>query len=248
MFSSFKTNTEFLANPFALPSGLEWGNYARALEKSNLLGNLGNSVYVVCASLAVLAVCVIPSSYCLARFRFRGSKLILSVYMAAVFIQATYIMIPLFLQMNQLNWLNKLTPLALLYAVMQFPFSIFLLSGFMRGIPRDFEEAAMIDGCGYFRILLKVIVPMARPGIVTVCMLSAMAAWNEYPLALVLITDPHNQTLPVGLANLYEVQRYATDWGALFAALVMVLIPTILIYAVGQRYLIQGIGAGGLKG
>lgn len=106
----------------------------------------------------------------------------------------------------------------------------------------------MIDGCGYFRILLKVIVPMARPGIVTVCMLSAMAAWNEYPLALVLITDPHKQTLPVGLANLYEVQRYATDWGALFAALVMVLIPTILIYAVGQRYLIQGIGAGGLKG
>lgn len=248
VYSSFKTNIEFLANPFSLPANLEWSNYVRALGKSNLLSNLGNSVYVVIISLVVLAVCVIPSAYCLSRFRFWGSKAILGLYMAAVFIQATYIMIPLFLQMNQLGWLNKLTPLAVVYAVMQFPFSIFLLSGFMRSIPRDFEEAAMIDGCGYFRILRSVIVPMARPGIVTVCMLSAMAAWNEYPVALVLITDPAKQTLPVGLANLYEVQRYATDWGALFAALVMVLIPTILLYIAGQRYLIQGISAGGIKG
>lgn len=248
VYSSFKTNTEFLANPFALPAQLAWANYARALEKSNLLANLGNSVYVVAIALMVLAVCVIPSAYCLARFRFFGSRFISGLYMAAVFIQATYIMIPLFLQMNRLGWLNRLTPLAVVYAVMQFPFSIFLLSGFMRSIPRDFEEAAMIDGCGYFRILRSVIIPMARPGIVTVSMLAAMAAWNEYPVALVLITNPGKQTLPVGLANLYEVQRYATDWGALFAALVMVLVPTVLLYMVGQRYLIQGISAGGVKG
>ena len=248
IYSSFKTKTEFLANPFTLPAGLEWSNYARALEKSNLLDNLGNSVYVVALSLAVLMVCVIPSAYCLSRFRFLGSRTILNVYMAAVFIQATYIMIPLFLQMNQLGWLNRLTPLGMLYAVMQFPFSIFLLSGYMLSIPRDFEEAAMIDGCGYLRILRSVIVPMARPGIVTVGMLSAMAAWNEFPLALILITDRTKQTLPVGLANLFEIQRYATDWGALFAALVLVLIPTVLMYAAGQRYLIQGISAGGVKG
>lgn len=248
VYSSFKTNTEFLANPFTLPAGLEWSNYARALEKSHLLENFGNSIYVVIVSLVVLVLCVIPSAYALSRFRFFGSKAIQGMYMSAIFIQATYIMIPLFLQMNQLNWLNKLTPLAVLYAVMQFPFSIFLLSGYMRSIPRDFEEAAMIDGCGYGRILRSVIVPMARPGVVTVCMLSAMAAWNEYPVAMVLITDLSKQTLPVGVANLYEVQRFATDWGALFAALVMVLVPTILIYIAGQRYLIQGIAAGGVKG
>lgn len=248
VYSSFKTNTEFLTNPFSLPSGFAWDNYARAFQKSNLLSNFGNSVYVVAVSLVVLVLCVIPCAYCLSRFRFPGSRLMLGLYMAAIFIQATYIMIPLFLQINQLGWLNKLTPLAVLYAVMQFPFSIFLLSGFMRSIPHDFEEAAMIDGCNYFGILRNVIVPMARPGIVTVCMLSAMAAWNEYPVALVLITDPKKQTLPVGLANLYEVQRYATDWGALFAALVMVLVPTILLFIVGQKYLMQGISVGGVKG
>lgn len=248
VYSSFKTNAEFLANPFSLPSGLAWGNYARAIDQTNLLNNLGNSAYVVLASLLVLLACAVPCAYALSRFRFPGSRLMMGLYMAAIFIQATYIMIPLFLQINQLGWLNKLSPLALIYAVMQFPFSIFLLSGFMRAIPHDYEEAAMIDGCGYFGILRRVIVPMSKPGIVTVSMLSAMSAWNEYPVALVLITDLKKQTLPVGLANLYEVQRYATDWGALFAALALVLLPTVALYAVGQRYLIQGVNVGGVKG
>jgi N-acetylglucosamine transport system permease protein len=106
----------------------------------------------------------------------------------------------------------------------------------------------MIDGCGNFRILTQVIAPMAKPGIMTVCMLSAMAAWNEYPIALVMLTLPEKLTLPVGLARLYEIQRYATDWGALFAALAIVLLPTIGLFAVGQRYLIQGVSAGGIKG
>ena len=248
VYSSFKTNEEFLTNPFTLPAGFAWENYVRAFEKSNLLSNIGNSVYVVLVALVVLVLCVIPCAYCLSRFRFPGAKLMLGTYMAAIFIQAAYIMIPLFLQMNSMGWLNQLTPLAILYAVMQFPFSIFLLSGYMRSIPRDFEEAAMIDGCNYWGILRHVIIPMARPGIVTVSMLSAMAAWNEYPIALVLITDAKKQTLPVGLANLYEVQRYATDWGALFAALVMVLIPTVLLFVMGQKYLMQGINVGGVKG
>ena len=131
---------------------------------------------------------------------------------------------------------------------MDFPFAIFLLTGFLRSIPRDYEEAAMIDGCGPFRILTSIIIPMCKPGIVTVCMISAMAAWNEYPVALVMVTDPTKATLPVGLANLYEIQRYATDWGALFAALVLALIPTVILFIVGQKQLVQGLSVGGVKG
>ena len=219
--SSFKTSTEFLTDPFAWPQGLAWDNYVRAYEKSNLAANIGNSIYVVLETLVIIVICVVPCSYCLVRYKFPGAKLILNIYMAAIFIQATYIMIPLFLQMNKLNLLNSLTALGVLYATMQFPFAIFLLTGFLRSIPRDYEEAAMIDGCGPFRILTSIIIPMCKPGIVTVCMISAMAAWNEYPVALVMVTDPTKATLPVGLANLYEIQRYATDWGALFAALVL---------------------------
>ncbi len=248
IYSSFKTGTEFLGDPFAFPSSLEWDNYLRALEKTNIAGNFKNSLYVVVLSLLLIALLVIPCSYCLARFRFFGSRFMRTLYMSLIFIQVPCIMIPLFLQLNELGWLNKLTPLSLLYAVGQIPFSIFLLTGFMKGIPRDYEEAAMIDGCGYAGILRRIIVPMAKPGIVTVLMLSTMSIWNEYVLALVLLTDPAKQTIPVGVATMYEIQRYATDWGALFAALVLVLLPTALVYAVGQKYLIEGVNMGGVKG
>ena len=248
IYSSFKTSTEFLGDPFALPASLQWDNYLRALQKTNIPDNFKNSLYVVVVSLLLIALLVVPCSYCLARFRFFGSRLMRGLYMSLIFIQVPCIMIPLFLQLNDLGWLNKLTPLSLLYAVGQIPFSVFLLSGFMRGIPRDYEEAAMIDGCNYFGILWRIIAPMAKPGIVTVLMLSTMSVWNEYVLALVLLTDPAKQTIPVGVAAMYEMQRYATDWGALFAALVLVLLPTAILYAIGQKYLIEGVNIGGVKG
>ena len=248
IYSSFKTNTEFLANAFALPGGLEWDNYARAIEKSELGANIFTSLFIVVETLCILTVCAIPCSYCLVRYKFFGVKVITTVYMAAIFIQATYIMIPLFLQMNSLGLLNNRPAMGFLYAAMQFPFAIFLLTGFMRSIPRDYEEAAMIDGCGPAGVLRHVIVPMAKPGIVTVCMISAMSAWNEYPVALVMLADAAKQTLPVGIANLYEVQRYATDWGALFAALVLALIPTVVLFLIGQKQRLQGMNVGGIKG
>ena len=221
IYSSFKTNTEFLANAFALPGGLEWDNYARAIEKSELGANIFNSLFIVVETLCILTVCAIPCSYCLVRYK---------------------------LQMNSLGLLNNRPAMGFLYAAMQFPFAIFLLTGFMRSIPRDYEEAAMIDGCSPAGVLRHVIVPMAKPGIVTVCMISAMSAWNEYPVALVMLTDAAKQTLPVGIANLYEVQRYATDWGALFAALVLALIPTVVLFLIGQKQLLQGMNVGGIKG
>lgn len=248
VISSFKTNTEFLTDPFAWPQGFAWDNYVRAYLKSKLSVNIWNSVYVVVLTLGIILVCAVPCSYCLVRYKFFGSRFIMSVYTAAIFIQATYILIPLFLQMNKLHMLNNLTGLSIVYATMQFPFSIFLLSGFLRGIPRDYEEAAMLDGCTPLGVLVRIIVPLARSGIVTVCMISAMAAWNEYPVALVALSDPAKQTLPVGLANLYEIQRYSTDWGALFAALVLALLPTVIMFSIGQKQLLRGIAVGGIKG
>lgn len=106
----------------------------------------------------------------------------------------------------------------------------------------------MLDGCTPLGVLVRIIVPLARSGIVTVCMISAMAAWNEYPVALVALSDPAKQTLPVGLANLYEIQRYSTDWGALFAALVLALLPTVIMFSIGQKQLLRGIAVGGIKG
>jgi len=248
LISSFKTNTEYLTNPYALPSALQLDNYIAAMEKANMASYFGNSVYVVLLATILLLLFAVPISYVLARYKFRGSKLIITIYMGCIFLQATYIMIPLFLQLKAINALNNLSALSLVYAVMQFPFTIFTLHGFISTLPSEYEEAARIDGASNFKILTRIVVPLCKPGISTVTMLAAMGFWNEYPLALVLLTDEAKKTLPIGLANLYEVQKYATDWGALFAGLIIVLIPTMIIYLFGQKYLLQGIGAGGLKG
>ena len=248
VFASLKSNSEFMENPYSIPQGFEIENYARAFEATNIPINFANSILSVIVLLTVVVICVIPCSYVLARYKFFGSSLILAVFMAGIFIKGNYIMTPLFMQMRSLGMTNKIIPYAILIAVTQFSFSIFLMVGFMKTIPIDYEEAARIDGCGNFRILTQIIFPMAKPGIMTVCMLSAMAIWNDYPLALVMLTDPKKMTLSIGIADLYVRIGYRTDWGALFAALVIVLIPTIAAFAVGQRYLIQGVGAGGVKG
>ncbi|MEK4994261.1 MULTISPECIES: carbohydrate ABC transporter permease [Paenibacillus] len=248
LLASFKSNTEFLTDPFSFPQALHFDNYVRAFQKSKMGSYFLNSIFLVVLSTAILVIFVVPMAYVLTRFKFWGSKLILNLYMACIFLQASYIMVPLFLQVNSFGMLDNRGMLSLIYAVLQFPFAIFVLSGFLKSVPRDYEEAAKIDGCGNTGVLVRIVAPLAKPGIVTVCMLAAMGFWNEYPLALVLIQSDSKKTLPVGLANLFEVQRYATDWSALFAALILVLIPTILLYVIGQKQLLQGISAGGIKG
>jgi len=247
IMSSFKTNTEFIMNPVSLPKQLAWDNYVRAFTKANMGRYVFNSLFVLAFSTVLLLIFIIPTAYALARFRFFGSRLIESIFMICIFIQVTYIMIPLYVQLYNLRMVDSLLTLGLVYAVTSFPFSIFLLSGYMRTISKSYEEAARIDGCSNWRVLISVIIPMAKAGIATVSVLAAMGFWNEYPLALVLIRSDGKRTLPIGLAHLYQVQRRATDFGALFAALVIVLMPTVLIYLAGQRHLLKGISVGGLK-
>ena len=246
--SSFKTSTEFLTDPFAWPQGLAWDNYVRAYEKSNLAANIGNSIYVVLETLVIIVICVVPCSYCLVRYKFPGAKLILNIYMAAIFIQATYIMIPLFLQMNKLNLFNSLTALGVLYATMQFPFAIFLLTGFLRSIPRDYEEAAMIDGCNPLQTFFGVVMPILKPTAITVAILNAMWIWNDYLLPyLVIGLSTNYKTIPVVVQ--YLVGSYgAKDLGAMMALLVLSVIPIIVFYLTCQKYIIEGVVAGAVKG
>jgi N-acetylglucosamine transport system permease protein len=247
ILSSFKTNTEFLTNQTALPKSLAWDNYVRAIQKASMGDYFLNSIFTVVLSTTLLLIFVVPASYCLARFRFPFSRLIETFFMTCIFIHAAYIMVPLYIELFHLGMVDSLPALCLVYAVLNLPFSIFLLSGYMRSIPGSYFEAAKLDGCSNWKCLLRVMVPLAKSGIATVTMLSAMGFWNEYPLALVLLRSPEKRTLPIGIAYLYQVQKRATDFGALFAALVIILIPTIIIYLIGQKYLLKGIGAGGMK-
>ena len=264
LMSAFKTNAEYLTDPYALPVSLNLDNFVAAWQKANIAAYFGNSVFVTVLSTALLLLFVIPISYVLARYRFAGSKLISTIYMACIFLQATYIMIPLFLELQAINGLNNLPVLCLVYAVMQFPFCIFTLQGFMSAVPKDFEESARIDGATNLQLLLKVMVPLAKPGIATLTMFYGVTRWNEYfrsgiyissikkvPLQVILrkfIVDSDVTTI-IGTQNLLNYNDLAKiDYTALqYATIVIAVVPILLIYPLVLKYYTKGIMAGGVK-
>ncbi|MBF9017006.1 carbohydrate ABC transporter permease [Oceanispirochaeta sp. M2] len=246
--TSFKTSAEFLRSPWILPAKLQFVNYVNAVQKAHMGQYFINSIAVTFVSLAFLLFLVVPASYALARQRFFGSKMINLLVLAGLFINANYIVVPLFILLKNLNSLDNRLMLCAVYAATAIPFNVYLLSGFMKGISREYEDAANIDGCGPMMILYRIIVPMAKPGLITVSLFGFMTFWNEYMLALTLLTTPGKRTLSVGLKNLMEIQKYATNWGAMFAGLVIVMLPTMIFYASVQKKLTDGITLGGIKG
>jgi len=248
IMNSSRTNFEILMSRTGLPTAFVWENYQRAWETANMSQYLGNSIFVVLLSLALLLIFVVPCAHALSRFKFPGNRVIEVIFILCLFITTIYILIPLYVLLYNLNMLDNLWALSLVYAISGIPFSTFLLAGYMRTISNSYVEAARIDGAGNWRVLFGIIIPMAKPGIITVGMLNAMGFWNELLLAMVTLRDTSLHTLPVGVARLFEVQQRATDFGALYAALMVVLIPTVIIYLIGQKYLIGAFNMGGVKG
>ena len=145
--------------------------------------------------------------------------------------------------------LNNIFVLAVVYAATALPFTIYLLSGYFATLPKDFEEAAYMDGAGYTRTMVRIIFPMAKPSIITVILFNFLSFWNEYIIAMTLLADPKGgKTLPVGLMNLMKAQNAAAEYGQLYAGLVMVMLPTLILYICVQKKLTQGMTLGGLKG
>ena len=242
---SFTTSTVFRLPTAETFAGLR--NYVYGVTKMNFLSSMGYSLLITVTSVVLILLCCSMTGWYLTRVNNKLSKFMNLLIVFSMVVPFQMVMFTLSKTADRLN-LNNPWNICIIYLGFGAGLAVFMFTGFMKSVPMEIEEAAMIDGCGPFRILTSIIIPMCKPGIVTVCMISAMAAWNEYPVALVMVTDPTKATLPVGLANLYEIQRYATDWGALFAALVLALIPTVILFIVGQKQLVQGLSVGGVKG
>ena len=254
--ASLKENAQFYGNPWALPNGIHLENFARAFEKANMGQFMLNSVIVTVLGLVILLAVSLPASYVLARYDFLGKKFWNTLMMAGLFINVNYIVVPIFLMLNdgdrflaQFNlqfFINNPFMLAVVYAATAIPFTVYLLSSYFKSLPKAYEEAALIDGCGYFKTMVKIMFPMAKPSIVTVVLFNFLAFWNEYIIALTLLPGP-SKTLPVGLQNMMAVQKAATDFGAQYAGLVIVMLPTLILYILVQKKLTQGMTLGGLK-
>ena len=218
--ASIKENSEFYRNPWALPEGFYFQNFIDAWESANMGSYMLNSVFVTVVAIFLLVIIALPASYVLARFKFKSSKFWNVLFMAGLFINVNYIVVPIFLMLNDGDkwiyktfgttfFMNNLFVLALVYAATALPFTIYLLSGYFKTLARDYEEAAYVDGAGYFRTMVQIIIPMAKPSIVTVILFNFLAFWNEYIISMTLLTKPELKTLPVGLMNLMAAQRSA---------------------------------------
>ena len=258
--ASIKENAEFYANPWNLPKGFHWQNFVEAWETAKMGEYMLNSVIVTLMALALLLIVALPAAYCLSRFKFFGQKFLNTAFMAGLFINVNYIVVPIFLMLRDGDvWLkkvfgggfllNNIFVLAVVYAATALPFTIYLLSSYFATLAHDYEEAAYIDGAGYFRTMLQIIFPMAKPSIITVILFNFLSFWNEYIISMTLMTSANgSKTLPVGLLNLMQAQQSAANYGPMYAGLVLVMLPTLILYCCVQKNLTKGMTVGGLKG
>ena len=259
MVASVKETVEHYGNPWALPTHLHWQNFADAWTEANMGGYMLHSVLITAMALGILLVVALPASYCLARFKFVSQKFLNTCFMAGLFINVNYIVVPIYLMLSDADkWcktalgqailLNNHFVVAIVYAATALPFTIYLLSSYFATLPHDFEEAAYIDGAGYWRTMLQVIFPMAKPSIITVILFNFLSFWNEYIIIKTLVTERDQWTLPAGLLNLMQAQQSAAEYGPMYAGLVLVMLPVLILYICVQKNLTKGMTVGGLKG
>ena len=257
--ASVKETSEHYANPWNLPSHIHWQNFVDAWNKAKMGDYMFNSVYVTGLALVILLVVALPASYCLARFKFVGRKLLNTCFMAGLFVNVNYIVVPIYLMLSdadkflkstfgQAFLLNNHVVVAVIYAATALPFTIYLLTGYFATLPHDFEEAAYMDGAGYAKTMLKIMFPMAKPAIITVILFNFLSFWNEYIIIKTMVTVKEGWTLPAGVLNLMQAQQAAAEYGPMYAGLVMVMIPVLVLYILVQKNLTKGMTVGGLKG
>ena len=253
--ASVKENAEFYTNPWSLPKGFYFKNFIDAWTDAYMGQYFLNSVIVTALAIGILLVVAVPCAYALSRFQFQGRGFIKTLFMGGLFINVSYIVVPIFLMLVGLNrslqvtfFLNNRFVLALVYASTALPFTIYLLQSYFATLPRAFEEAAYVDGCTPFRTMLSIMIPMAHPSVITVILFNFLAFWNEYIIALTFMTREQTKTLPVGLMNLMKAQNAAAQYGKMYAGLVIVMLPTLILYIIVQKKLTQGMTVGGIKG
>jgi len=245
LLSAFKTNAELFASPFALPENFSLTNAARVWGETNFVSYLGNSVVVTASSVLCILVVGTMAAYALARYSFRLSGLVFLFFLSGLMVPLKLAVIPLFIQLDTLGLIDTRAGLVLVYVAMGLPSAIFILTGFLRTLPTELEESARIEGASELRIMLLIMLPLARPALVIAAIQNAVPIWNDFFFPLVFITSERLKTLPQGLTVF--MGEYNTDWGVLFAGLSLAALPIIAVYIVLSRQFIDGMTQGAIK-
>jgi len=245
LISSFKTNAEIFTSPFALPHSFSLANAQKVWTDTNFVRYLANSIGVTGASIVLIVVFSTMAAYAIARYEFRGNALMLMFFLSGMTVPLKLAIIPLFIQLDTLHLIDSYAGLVLVYVAMGIPSAVFIMTGFLRSLPRELEEAPRIDGASELQVMMLVMLPLARPAMVIVAIQNAVPIWNDFFFPLILITSDSLKTLPQGLTVF--MGEFTTNWGVLFTGLSLAALPITLVYIALSRHFIAGITQGAVK-
>ena len=244
--TSLKTNGEYYASRFAFPEVMQWGNYAKAWTQANLGRMTLNSISVALVATFANVFIASMASYAISRYKFRGREVLFALFSAGIMVPLNAMMVPYFMIFSKLGLLNSLNSLRILYVAIGIPISTFIIRGFMDGFPIELEEAAYIDGCGFYGRFFKLVLPLNRTGIVTAATFQFLTCWNEFVYANLLVSSPEKKTIQIGVR--YFTSQFATDYVTMYAAIIIAIIPSVILYMFFQEQVISGLTAGAVKG
>jgi raffinose/stachyose/melibiose transport system permease protein len=243
--SSFKSSREIFLFPYSLPKIVRFENYVQVWVQGNFGRYFGNSLLVTGVTMTLVLFIGSMAAFGIARYQYKLNTVVYLLFLSGIMLPLKAAIIPLFLMLKQLHLLNTLYALILVYTAMSLPSTVFILTGFMRSLPRDLEDAARIDGCHEFAIYWKIVMPLVKPALVLVTIYNAIPIWNDFFFPLVFIQSEHLKTLPLGMTVFFG--QYQTDWGLLFTALSVAILPMIALYLFLSKHFITGMTAGAVK-
>ena len=243
--NSFRTTELFITNPFKLADSFSFHNYAYAFERMNYLNAIYNSFLITLFSATLIILTASSAAYFLLRFKWTINKIIFAVMVSAMIVPFQAIMIPLVSIYGSLNALNNKWILIFMYMGFGQPFAIFLCHGFIKNIPLELEEAALIDGCNHVQSFYHVVLPNLKPILITLLILDVLWIWNDYLLPSMILLSPAQRTLPLSTYSFFST--YSVDFTPLMASLVMTILPVLVLFVVGQKQIVKGVVQGAIK-
>lgn len=233
-------------SPWNLPKKWEFGKYGELLGKYGMGMFFLNSVYYTVTTMAITGLLSLMAAYAFTRLKWKFQGIVFAVFILGLMIPIHSELVPLYIMMSKLGFRNPRFILIGIYTAFSLPISVYILSSFLKGIPREMEESAVIDGCSILRSFFSIIIPLMNPAIATVAILNFIGVWNDFFVALVFISQDKDKTLQLGIAKFQG--NFGTDYSYLLAAIVLALFPTVFVYVFFQNRIIQGITAGAVKG
>jgi len=246
LITSLKTNAEYFDNPFSFPAVLQFSNYMNAFNQANLGQMIFNSITVALIATFANVMIAAMAAYAISRFKFKGREIIFALISAGVMIPLNALMVPYYTIFSKVGLLDSLNALRILYTAIGLPISIFIIRGFMDSFPVEIEEAAYIDGCGFFGRFFRIVFPLTKTGLVTAGTFQFITCWNEFVYANLLTSAPETKTIQIGIR--YFTNQFTTDYVSMYAAIIIAIVPSVVGYIMFQEKVMSGLTSGAVKG